>query len=52
MLADTLLIVGFVGLMAGLCGAFGWPWAAMTGGSLLCVAGGLLLARAPKETAA
>lgn len=51
MLADTLLIVGFCGLIGGLCGAFGWPWAAIAGGVLLCVAGGLLQAREPNETA-
>jgi hypothetical protein len=40
--ADAVVILGFVALIAGVSGAFGWPWAAIAGGILLLVGGAKL----------
>jgi membrane protein implicated in regulation of membrane protease activity len=42
--ADVLVFVGMGALIAGLWGAFGWPWAAMVGGLMLLSAGAKLQA--------
>lgn len=40
--ADVLVFAGMGALITGICGAFGWPWAAMGGGVLMLWAGGKL----------
>lgn len=41
-LADGIVVTGFVLILGGLGAAFGWPWAAMVGGSLLMLGGARL----------
>ena len=47
--ADVVVFVGMGALIAGVCGAFGWPYAAMVGG-LLLILGGAKMTRAEAQT--